>query len=188
MQWRIGALGIGLVAAFVVGGLAQDPPIQNYPGGIVVAPGPSDQAAFNPGLSNLDTAVAAPASGAAPSNYVIPPNLAAETGAGQSPPAGAPARGGVAGGIASMQLETTNSGPQAAAAGELIGFNGFDGSGSQTITLVHTGKMQIAVYHIDRSGQIRLVSSRPIDADFSVSLNVNAPLPGEIRRLSGPVK
>ena len=78
--------------------------------------------------------------------------------------------------------------PQVGAAGELIGFNGFDGSGSQTITLVHTRKMQIAVYHIDRSGQIRLVSSRPIDADFSVSLNVTKPLPGEIRLLGGQVK
>ncbi|KAA5544469.1 hypothetical protein FYK55_09055 [Roseiconus nitratireducens] len=73
-------------------------------------------------------------------------------------------------------------------AGELIGFSGFDGSGSQTITLVHTGKMQMAVYHIDRSGQVRLVSSRPIDADFSLTLNATAPLPGEIRLLSGQVK
>ena len=80
------------------------------------------------------------------------------------------------------------SGSSVGAAGELIGFSGSDGSGSQRITLVHTGKMHIAVYHIDRSGQIRLVSSRPIDADFSVSLNVNAPLPGEIRRLGGQVK
>ncbi len=80
------------------------------------------------------------------------------------------------------------SGVQLGAAGQLIGFGGFDGSGSQTITLVHTGKMQIAVYHIDRSRQIRLVSSRPIDADFSVTLNPTAPHPDQIRSLRNPAK
>ena len=90
--------------------------------------------------------------------------------------------------LSKIQLGASESGPQVGSSGELIGFSGFDGSGSQTITLVHTGKMQIAVYHIDRSGQIRLVSSRPIDADFSLSLNVTAPLPGQIRLLGGQVK
>lgn len=80
------------------------------------------------------------------------------------------------------------SGVQTASAGQLIGFSGFDGSGSQTITLVHAGKMQIAVYHIDRSGQIRLVSSRPIDADFSVTLNPTAPHPDQLRLLSKQAK
>ena len=78
--------------------------------------------------------------------------------------------------------------PGCGAAGELIGFSGFDGSGTQTITLVHTGKMQIAVYHIGRSGQIEFVSSRPIGHDFSVTLNASKPLPSEIRLLSGKVK
>jgi hypothetical protein len=87
-----------------------------------------------------------------------------------------------------MAMGAAKSGPQVGSAGQMIGFNGFDGSGSQIITLVHTGKMQIAVYHIDRSSQIRLVSSRPIDADFSLSLNVTAPLPGQIRLLGGQVK
>jgi hypothetical protein len=40
----------------------------------------------------------------------------------------------------------------------------------------------MAVYHIDRSGTIRLVSSRPIDADFSLQLNATSPLPDEIRQ------
>ena len=67
------------------------------------------------------------------------------------------------------------------AAGPMIGFSHFDGSGTQTITLVHTGKSWMAVYHIDTSGKIRLVSSRPIDADFSLQLNATSPLPRDIR-------
>ena len=69
------------------------------------------------------------------------------------------------------------------AAGDMIGFSHSDGSGTQTITVVHTGKSWMAVYHIDRSGTIRLVSSRPIDADFSLQLNATSPLPEEIRQL-----
>lgn len=69
-------------------------------------------------------------------------------------------------------------------AGDMIGFSHSDGSGTQTITVVHTGKSWMAVYHIDRSGTIRLVSSRPIDADFSLQLNATSPLPEEIRQLS----
>ena len=69
------------------------------------------------------------------------------------------------------------------AAGDMIGFSHSDGSGTQTITVVHAGKSWMAVYHIDRSGTIRLVSSRPIDADFSLQLNATSPLPEEIRQL-----
>jgi hypothetical protein len=70
-----------------------------------------------------------------------------------------------------------------AAAGEVIGFTSSDGQGSQTITLVHTGKSWMAVYHIDRSGTIQLVSSRPIDADFALQLNATSPLPDDIREM-----
>ena len=73
----------------------------------------------------------------------------------------------------------------AGAAGEIIGFSHSDASGTQTITLVHTGKSWMAVYHIDRSGQIRLASSRPIDADFTLQFNATSPLPEEIRGLGG---
>ena len=69
------------------------------------------------------------------------------------------------------------------AANDMIGFSHSDASGTQTITLVHTGKSWIAVYHIDRSGKIHLVSSRPIDADFSLQLNATSPLPEEIREI-----
>ncbi len=71
---------------------------------------------------------------------------------------------------------------QMGAAGDMIGFSHDDGVGTQTITLVDTKKSWMAVYHIDRSGKIRLVSSRPIDADFSLQLNATSPLPEEIRR------
>tara|TARA_R110002073_G_scaffold65408_14_gene163394 strand:- start:1432 stop:1968 length:537 start_codon:yes stop_codon:yes gene_type:complete len=73
---------------------------------------------------------------------------------------------------------------QVGAAGDMIGFSHSDGSGSQTITLIDTGKSWMAVYHIDRSGTIRLVSSRPIDADFSLQLNATSPLPEEIRQMN----
>ncbi|MDA8744191.1 hypothetical protein N9N28_06115 [Rubripirellula amarantea] len=77
------------------------------------------------------------------------------------------------------------SGPKVGAAGDMIGFSHSDGGGTQTITLVDTSKAWMAVYHIDRSGKIRLVSSRPIEADFSLQLNATAPLPNEIRQLGG---
>jgi hypothetical protein len=115
-----------------------------------------------------------------------PPNLAAASAAGnpvsrnpvpdQKTVPGKPVPG-------ESGSKTASSPFNAGSAGELIGFSGFTGSGSQTITLVHTGKMQMAVYHIDRSGQIHLVSSRPIEADFSLTLNPTAPLPDEIRKL-----
>ena len=143
MHWRIGLLGIGLVSALVVGGIAEQPPYYGSSEDPVQHP-------VQPG---------------------VPPHQVS-----MSP------------GDAQMPLGATENGPQVGSAGELIGFNGFDGSGSQTITLVHTGKMQIAVYHIDRSGQIHLRSSRPIDEDFSFSLNLTAPLPSQIRLLGGQVK
>lgn len=72
---------------------------------------------------------------------------------------------------------------QVGSAGQMIGFSHTDSSGTQTITLVHAGKSWMAVYHIDRSGKIRLVSSRPVDADFSLQLNATSPLPEEIREI-----
>ncbi|WP_436716778.1 hypothetical protein U8335_05825 [Roseiconus lacunae] len=80
------------------------------------------------------------------------------------------------------------SAPQAAAAGDLVCFFGSDGAGNHTIAVVNAGEMQIAVYHIDRSGMLRLVSSRPIGADFSVTLNATDPLPSQIRHLQSRVK
>jgi hypothetical protein len=79
----------------------------------------------------------------------------------------------------------TGTAVQLAVSADMIGFSHVDGSGTQIITLVHTGKSWMAVYHVDRTGTIRLVSSRPIDADFSLQLNATSPLPDEIRSLGG---
>ncbi|MCO8120182.1 hypothetical protein NHH03_00410 [Stieleria sp. TO1_6] len=157
MDWRIGFLGLGLVSALVVGGVADQPP---GPAALPRAPSelPPAHSTLPPAQSTLP-----------PAQSTLPP-------------------GGEVPGYPPLPPKPSGLGGQTGSAGELIGFSGFDGSGSQTITLVHTGKMQIAVYHIDRSGQIRLVSSRPIDADFSLTLNPTDPLPGQIRLLSGQVK
>ncbi len=72
---------------------------------------------------------------------------------------------------------------QLAVSADMIGFSHVDGSGTQTITLVHTGKSWMAVYHVDSTGVIRLASSRPIDADFSLQFNAAKPLPEEIRAM-----
>ena len=86
-------------------------------------------------------------------------------------------------GLGSSPRTGENPFERVGAAGEMIGFSHYDPSGTQTITLVHAGKSWMAVYHIDRSGTIRLVSSRPIDADFSLQLNATSPLPEEIREI-----
>ena len=77
------------------------------------------------------------------------------------------------------------AGPSLAAAGDTIGFSREIAGGSQAITLINTTRRWMAVYHVDQAGQIRLVSSRPLDADFSFQFNATAPLPEEIRRLQG---
>lgn len=84
--------------------------------------------------------------------------------------------------------KTDDSADKVGAAGEVIGFSHSDGSGSQIITLVHTGKSWVAVYHISRVGEIRLMSSRPIDADFSLLLNPTSPTPSEIEAIRGTGK
>jgi len=75
------------------------------------------------------------------------------------------------------------AGPSLAAAGDTIGFSTTIAGGTQAITLINASRRWMAVYHVDQAGQIRLVSSRPLDADFSFQFNATAPLPEEIRRL-----
>jgi|GEM_PF-1647910 len=70
-------------------------------------------------------------------------------------------------------------------AGEMIGFSRELGDGVQAITIINASRRWMAVYHIDTSGQIRLTSSRPLDADFTIQFNATAPLPEDIRRLQG---
>ncbi|TWU42290.1 hypothetical protein [Novipirellula artificiosorum] len=91
---------------------------------------------------------------------------------------------GTAAGMQNVLSQTAARPFQVGAAGDMIGFSHSDGSGTQTITLIHAGKSWMAVYHIDRSGMIRLVSSRPVDADFSLELNLTSPLPEEIRQMN----
>jgi hypothetical protein len=86
-------------------------------------------------------------------------------------------------GAAAAGVPSADEFPKVGASGDMIGFSHSDSSGTQTITLVHTKKSWMAVYHIDRSGTLRLVSSRPIDADFSLQLNATSPLPEEIRQI-----
>ncbi len=73
--------------------------------------------------------------------------------------------------------------PNVGVSGDMIGFSHSDSSGTQTITLVDCKKSWMAVYHIDKSGTLRLVSSRPIDSDFSLQFNATSPLPEEIRQI-----
>lgn len=72
-----------------------------------------------------------------------------------------------------------------ASAGDTIGFSVAANRGGQLITLVNTSQRWMAVYHIDGSGQIHLVSSRPISQDFAVEYNATVPLPKEMREISG---
>ncbi|MCC9599701.1 hypothetical protein LOC67_03935 [Stieleria sp. JC731] len=151
-------------------------------GGVPVQPGSPQNAGFAGGQQvsdpvGLGTAGVTPQTGA---DYGGSPESASQaTGNVGLPP--------LADVMASAQTGAGNA-PQTAAAGDLIGFFGSDDSGTHTIALVNTRKMQIAVYHIDRSGVLRLISSRPIDADFSVTLNATDPLPSQIRLLQGRVK
>lgn len=80
-------------------------------------------------------------------------------------------------------LVDARPGRDVGASGELIGFSHVDESGTQAITLVNTGKLWMAVYHVRSDGEIRLTSSRAIDADFSMEFNVSAPKPDDIRRM-----
>ncbi|MGV3486142.1 MAG: hypothetical protein ACO1RT_17120 [Planctomycetaceae bacterium] len=108
---------------------------------------------------------------------------------GQAPPEATPPLSGAplpaAAAAAAPPAPMFPAGPSLAAAGDTIGFSREIAGGSQAITLINTSRRHMAVYHIDQAGQIHLVSSRPLDADFSFQFNATAPLPEEIRRLQG---
>lgn len=86
------------------------------------------------------------------------------------------------------QVIQAREGRDVAGSGDLIGFSHVNDRGTQVITLVNTRKLWMAVYHISPEGEIRLTSSRAIDADFTLQLNATDPLPEDIRQLqpSGP--
>lgn len=72
-----------------------------------------------------------------------------------------------------------------ASAKDVIGFSVPANRGGQLITLVNASQQWMAVYHIDGTGQIHLLSSRPISQDFAVEYNATVPLPKEMREISG---
>jgi hypothetical protein len=136
----------------------------------------NQKTAVKPGLAVLAAVLATAAATVGVSQP--PPQNAPRAIAGARPAVGAQAFAHGIGALAPGEAVA-----QVGAAGDMIGFSHSDGSGTQTITLVHAGKSWMAVYHIDRSGKIRLVSSRPVDADFSLQLNATSPLPEEIREI-----
>lgn len=75
--------------------------------------------------------------------------------------------------------------PNLMTAGDMIGFSRDVGEGVQAITIINASRRWMAVYHLDNEGRIRLMSSRPLDADFTIQFNATSPLPEEIRRLQG---
>lgn len=98
-------------------------------------------------------------------------------GGGLGAPMGDPMGAGAANGRVLFESGTS--------AGDTIGFSVPSNRGGQLITLVNTSQQWMAVYHIDGSGQIHLVSSRPISQDFAVEYNATVPLPKEMREISG---
>lgn len=70
--------------------------------------------------------------------------------------------------------------PAIASAGGMIAITGKLDDGTLVITAIDTRRQWMAVYHIERSGQPRLVGSRPMESDFSLLLNPASPLPAEI--------
>lgn len=72
--------------------------------------------------------------------------------------------------------------PMAVAEG-MMGFASPDAAGGQMVTLIDSRHSWMAVYAVDPKGQIRLLSSRPLQQDFSVQYNVMDPTPAEIGRL-----
>ncbi len=100
----------------------------------------------------------------------------------QSPPMDSAASAPLGGKVTVIE---SRDGRDVAGSGDLIGFSHVDGSGTLVITLVDTQKLWMAVYHVGNSGEIRLASSRAIDADFTLQFNATSPMPDEIRRLQG---
>ncbi|WP_164101707.1 hypothetical protein [Candidatus Laterigemmans baculatus] len=99
------------------------------------------------------------------------------TGTGQAPPQGSPLEKATS--AAKSPPVVT---PMAVADG-MLGFASPDAAGGQMVTLIDSRHSWMAVYAVDAKGQIRLLSSRPLQQDFSVQYNVMDPTPAEIGRL-----
>lgn len=72
-----------------------------------------------------------------------------------------------------------------ASSGDFLGFSRPANDGGQIITLINTAHPWMAVYHVDGTGQIILKGSRQLNQDFEFQYNAVAPLPEEIRRITG---
>ncbi len=80
--------------------------------------------------------------------------------------------------------EATLAKPAAAAAGDLITLTHQRLDGVAVITVIDAEKRWMAVYHLPGDGTIRLVSSRPIGPDLTLTLNATEPTPQRIERMT----
>jgi hypothetical protein len=73
-----------------------------------------------------------------------------------------------------------------AAAEGMMAFASPSGVG-QLVTVIDARRSWMAVYSVDAGGErIKLLSSRPLDQDFSVQYNIAEPTPADIKRLQSP--
>ena len=72
----------------------------------------------------------------------------------------------------------------AASAGGLITLTHQRTDGVAVITVIDSEKRWMAVYHLPDDGTIRLVSSRPIGPDLTLTLNATEPTPQRIGRMT----
>ncbi|QEG43247.1 hypothetical protein [Roseimaritima ulvae] len=107
------------------------------------------------------------------------------SGTGQSPQAVEPVPAAVPGLPAGGLPMAGGSLIGGASSGDFLGFSRPAGDGGQIITLINTSHPWMAVYHVDGTGQIILKGSRQLNQDFEFQYNAVAPLPEEIRRITG---
>ncbi len=100
---------------------------------------------------------------------------------GRAAEGGFPAAGMPAGGFPAAASPFVGG----AASGDFLGFARPSNDGGQIITLINTAHPWMAVYHVDGTGQIILKGSRQLNQDFEFQYNAVAPLPEEIRRVTG---
>ncbi len=163
----------------VVRGLMQAESARGEGGETELAVGNSPQIAEDAAILATETAAAPPSKSSA--NPLPATAAAVQSSVPGLPQAGLP----MAFPAAAPQFEPGKGRATLINAGDMIGFSRELGDGVQAITIINASRRWMAVYHIDTSGQIRLTSSRPLDADFTIQFNATAPLPEDIRRLQG---
>ncbi len=161
-----------------------------FPAATAVGPAfwPSTAAAANPVATQGPGDELVPAAGLDPAVGVgkaLPPDAAPRPVAAAQPTRPLAGIGPVAFGSGGQGPAAGGGLAHLMTAGDMIGFSRDLGDGVQAITIINASQRWMAVYHIDSSGQIRLTSSRPLEADFTIQFNASSPLPEEIRRLQG---